>query len=145
MTLREQRHREVTNTLNHTLAQRDACIGRLVRHEARLKLLRKQLARLDRAMAAPPKPAAAPAAVMPPATDEPIPAFLDRRKEADAKDAARRAEIEQANADRKRAQAERSRVKSAIKKEKLMAKLTGATKRMPLTGKAALEHIRARS
>ena len=134
--LQERRHREVINTLNRTVAQRDGCLANLVRYEARLKLLRQRLARLERTAAATtPKPAP-----VKPTDDEPIPAFLDRRKlaEADAIDAKARAEIEQANAERKR-------IKSQVRIEKLKAKQSGETRRMPLTGKAALAHIHERT
>lgn len=143
-TRRQTRLRELTNTLNRTVAQREGCIASLVRYEARLLKMRKQLARLGRAMAAAPKPVnPAPAPEVKAELDGAIPAFLDRRKAADLKDAEARARIEAANAERKRAQAERSKIKSQVKKEKLMAKLTGATRKMPLTGKAALAHIKA--
>jgi hypothetical protein len=68
--------------------------------------------------------------------DEPaIPTFLQRQKEGEAKDAARRAEIEQSNAQRKR-------TKAAVQKEKREAKAHGDTRKMPLVGRAALAHIR---
>jgi hypothetical protein len=131
-TLQERRHRKASNSIAHTVAQRDEAIARLVRLESRLKLLRKQQARLERIMAAPPKPApvqpdTAPAEAAPsPAGDEPIPTFLDRRNLiADPKTKDRNAE------------------RRAIEKEKRDAKLTGELKKMPLTGRAALAKINA--
>jgi hypothetical protein len=50
---REQRQRDLKNTLARTLAQRDGCLANLVRYETRLAKLRKQMARLERAMARP--------------------------------------------------------------------------------------------
>lgn len=151
-TLRETRHREAINSIARVTAQRDGCLANLVRYETRLKLLRKQLARLERTMAAPPKPAPVPspapveAAPSPPATvamapgipqwDEPIPAFLDRRKQIEQRDAATLAEMEQTKAEKKRR-------KSLGRIAKLKAKDAGELKKMPLTGRAALEKIRA--
>jgi hypothetical protein len=132
-TLQERRHRKASNSIAHTVAQRDEAIARLVRLESRLKLLRKQQARLERIMAAPPKPAPvhpdtapAEAAPSPPPGDEPIPTFLDRRNLiADPKTKDRNAE------------------RRAIEKEKRDAKLTGELKKMPLSGRAALAKIMA--
>jgi len=50
---REQRQRDLKNTLARTLAQRDGCLANLVRYETRLAKLRKQMARLERVMARP--------------------------------------------------------------------------------------------
>jgi hypothetical protein len=133
-TLQERRHRKASNSIAHTVAQRDEAIARLVRLESRLKLLRKQQQRLERIMAAPPKPApglhcpdtATAEAAPSPAGDEPIPTFLDRRNLiADPKTKDRNAE------------------RRAIEKEKRDAKLTGELKKMPLSGRAALAKINA--
>lgn len=152
MTLREKRHREVTNTLSRTIAQRDGCISNLVRYEARIKALRKQCLRLERAMARPdtakPEPAPQPAAPVPaPApvvsdvtdilvSELPIPDFLDRTtKSAKERDRVAREAILAEQADRKKAKT-RNRI------EEMKAKQSGVTKRMPLTGKAAAEFLR---
>ena len=133
-TLQEKRHRETTDSMYRTLAQRDTLLAKLVKHEVKLDRLRRLLARQTKALAKvratptprpqPMAPPAAAAAPVPADLDDPIPTFLDRRNLiADPKTKDRNAE------------------RRSIEKEKRDAKLTGATKRMPLTGKAALEHI----
>jgi hypothetical protein len=136
-TLPEKRHRETTDSMYRTLEQRDACIAKLCRTELKLDRLRRLLARQTKALAKVrttprPQPMAPPAAVYnaqhplspPVVEDDPIPSFLDRRNlMADPKTKDRNAE------------------RRVVEKEKRDAKLTGATKRMPLTGKAALAHI----
>ena len=117
-----------------TLAQRDACIAKLVRYELKLSQLRKLLARqtkaLSKVQAAPlpqgdPLPPEMVEAVKAAMDDDPIPSFLDRRNlMADPK-------TKDLNAERR-----------VVEKEKREAKLAGATRMMPLTGKAALDHIR---
>ena len=67
--------------------------------------------------------------------DEGIPDFLDRRKAADAKDAEAKAKIEADNAERKKAKA-LGRIAT------MKAKKSGDTKRMPLSGRAALDMIK---
>lgn len=67
--------------------------------------------------------------------DEAIPAFLDRRKAGEAKDAARAAEI-------RAEQAERKKLKARGRIEKMKAKQAGDLKKMPLTGRAALDAIK---
>ena len=114
---------------------RDSLIERLAKVDGRLKANRRAIARLDKrlkakvevellATAAPPP---LPADPVKPADDGfEIPALLDRRNLLpDPKTKDRKAE------------------RKAIEKEKLDAKLTGKTKRMPLTGRAALDSIRA--
>ena len=142
MTLREKRRRDLTNTLDRTIAQRDGCLANLVRYEAKLKTLRRQLQRLDRAITIETKaPAPKPPAIKgvqpsPPETvDEPaIPLFL-QRKAGDDKDEAARAEIEATQASHRAAKA---RGRSETRKAKARGDLT----RMPLTGRAAIEAIR---
>ena len=149
MTRTETRHREVTNTLNRTVAQRDGCLANLVKYETKLKTLRRQAQRLERAMAkpvtAPPVPvpqavAPAPAPAVSDVTDIPvtelaIPDFLDRKKASEQRDRIAREAIEREIAERKKTKA-RARI------ETMKAKQRGDTKKMPLTGKAALEAIR---
>jgi hypothetical protein len=152
-TLQETRHRKISNSISHMVALRDEGIARLVRYESRLKLLRKQLARLERTMAAPPKPApvihpdpveAAPSLpIAEPAPEPDVPTFLDRRLAAEARDAAARAEVEQQNAERKKAKAQIAAEKRKVKAQHIEAKLTGETRKMPLTGRAALAKIMA--
>jgi type IV secretory pathway VirB10-like protein len=146
-TLRERRHQDATNALSRVTAQRDACLTNLVRYEAKLKGLRRQVERLARAIAAEkakpveqPKPKPKLPDVkplpLPQATEEPtIPDFLRRTAEAKAKDAEAAEAIRQEQAERKTAKA-RGRI------AKLKAAQAGDTKRMPLTGKAALAAIR---
>jgi len=139
-TLQEKRHRETKDSIWRLLAQRDDCLAKLVKHEAKLDKLRKLLARQGKALAKAPAPEPRQAIAPPTPTqapdDDPIPAFLDRRKASDQRDAERRAEIEQANAERKR-------TKSQVRIEKLKAKQAGLTRRMPLVGREALAAIRA--
>lgn len=147
MTLREKRYRDVTNSLVRTAAQRDACLANLVRYETRLKSLRRQSQRLERAMASPPKPAPRPeptkveplpavlvAEYKATADDLEVPGFLRRVKAANNKDAEIAATIRQEQADKKQAKA-RGRI------EKMKAKQRGDTKRMPLSGRDALAAI----
>lgn len=155
MTLREKRHREVTNTLNRTVAQRDGCLANLVRYETRIKSLRRQAQRLERAMAQPvtakplpvPQPVApAPAPLTPQqvadvkesrdALDKAIPDFLARKRSADQRDKIARQAIEAE-------QAERKKNKARVRIETMKAKQRGDTKRMPLSGRAALAAINA--
>jgi len=67
--------------------------------------------------------------------DEGIPDFLDRRKAADKADAEAKAKIEADNAERKKAKA-LGRIAT------MKAKKSGDTKRMPLSGRAALDMIK---
>lgn len=157
MTTIQDRRREAENTLNRLTAQREGCIASLVRYEGRLKIAQRKLERLKRAcrkaleqvtaaaqmpkptVAEAPKPEAAKVETPPPVeanTDElDIPGFLRRSKEADKKDAEAAAAIRQEQADLKKAKA-RGRV------ETMKAKQRGDTRKMPLTGRAALEAIR---
>jgi len=64
-----------------------------------------------------------------------IPDFLDRRKAADKADAEAKAKIEADNAERKKAKA-LGRIAT------MKAKKSGDTKRMPLSGRAALDMIK---
>jgi len=157
----EKRHREINNSLARAQAQREAMIGGLIRAEAKLKDLQRARLRLDKALAKPkPEPvtqvpsvnlkqvteAAAvypPPLPMMPSDDDPIPAFLDRRSVSQKKDDEAREQIERDNAERKKAQAAKRIEKLKIKQEIKHAKLTGETRKMPLTGRAALEKIRA--
>lgn len=129
-TPRERRHQDATNALSRVNAQREACLAAFVKFEAKLKKLRKQVERL----AKPVKPKAKSVA-----TDEPaIPDFLRRTAEAKAKDAGAAEAIRRELAERKTAKA-RGRI------AKMKAVQAGDTKRMPLTGKAALAAIRGES
>src|SRR5262245_13290689 len=116
-TLQENRHRKTLNSIEHAMAQREACIGKLVKLELKLRdlhrLATRQQKALAKAMAAPrpPGPATKPStpppdlAVAPPGSKRPAPsvaeikddldppAYLDRRKQAEAADAAARARI----------------------------------------------------
>jgi hypothetical protein len=141
MTLREKRHAAALLTLQRSTTQRDACLAKLVRYELKLTSLRRQVQRLAKALAAEPTskpmPATVPVAVeAKPVPD--IPTFLQRSKEADAKDAAAAAAI-------KAEQAERKKLKATIRSEERAAKASGATKRMPLTGREALQYLKTGS
>jgi len=135
MTLREKRHAAALLSLHSATTQRDACLAKLVRYEMKLTELRRQVQRLAKAMATEPTPK--PASPAPP-PDLAIPTFLQRSKEADAKDAAAAAAIKQQ-------QAERKKLKATIRSEERKAKASGDTKRMPLTGREALQYLRTGS
>jgi hypothetical protein len=157
-TLQEKRHRETINSIARTVAQRDACLANLVRYEVRLKSLRKLEARQAKAVAKP-KPEAKPAkAELPMAQPMPaemlaavteaighapvnaaidaIPAFLDRSTpEWKKTDAEAKKKVEEEVAERKR-------VRAKALAEKRKAAAGGDLKKMPLSGKAAIAHIR---
>jgi hypothetical protein len=139
-----------------TIEHLDASIGRwktrLKRAVTMIDKLEKQRKRVEKAAANPPKPQpkATAATVQPPkvsdvkplppdllkeyreTADEPaIPTFLRRT----SKDDAAAAEIRQERDDQKKAKA-RGRI------AKMKAKQSGETKKMPLTGRAALDAIR---
>lgn len=80
-----------------------------------------------------------PTDVRPPKTDDDWPSFLDRPGK--DKDAAARAEIEAEQAEQKKAKADRRIKKLKIGQETKHAELTGQRRKMPLTGKAALDAI----
>jgi len=152
-TIQERRQRELTTNIDRALAARDVLIGKLVKLEGKLSVLRRQARRYDRLALKPaptptpspsptpaptpapaPTPPAQPAPTPAPAATDDMPGFLRRTKEGDAKDAAAREEI-------LRERAERERVKSRGRNDKSRAAKRGDTKRMPLTGKAALAFI----
>ena len=139
-TLRERRHQDATNALSRVTAQREACLAAFVKFEAKLKKLRKQVERLAKPVKQKAKPVATESegpAIL--ATDEPaIPDFLRRTVVAKAKDAEAAEAIRRELAERKTAKA-RGRI------AKMKAVQAGDTKRMPLTGKAALAAIRGES
>ena len=164
--LQQKRHRELEATLTRAHEQRDEAIRRLVRCDGRLQMLLRTKARLEKAMAklvpstvpvsvtegklldaVEAKPVAAlpsddvtdiPFSELPIADRLDIPTFLQRSKEADAKDAAAATAI-------KAEQAERKKLKANIRKEERAAKASGATKRMPLTGREALQYLKTGS
>lgn len=145
-TIRERRQRDALAQLNRAIEQRDAAISKLVKLEVRIKALRRQVQRYEK-LAAQPKPEAPKVETvkpLPPALVEEyratadlddIPTFLRRKKEGERKDAEAKAQIAAEQAERKRAKT-RGRI------ETMKAKQRGDTKRMPLTGKEALEAIR---
>jgi len=92
-----------------------------------------------------PLPTFAPSPPTPPekAADLDIPDYLKRKREGDAKDAAFKAKLTAEIAETSKAKTERAKKKRAINKETLDAELTGKRRAMPLTGKAALDAIRA--
>jgi hypothetical protein len=166
MTPRQEKlQRQLKNDIAKAESVREVSISNLVRAEIKLKDLRKSLARLERALAKAPPAATVTAAVKDvwhevaehcdPANvtdiswaemtgtdvDDPIPSFLDRRKIGEQKDAEARARIEAENAERAKAKAKVRIEKLKISQEHKQAKLTGQTKKMPLSGRAALAHI----
>lgn len=163
MTKREKELQRLRNQINRLEAGREAAIRMLVKAEVQLPGLWKRASRLSEALIkrkaetkrlsllGPRKnedakdtlrqlDAEVTAAAKPEPEDD-IPAWLDRTND---KDAAARAEIEAQHAADKKAKAERSAEKRAIKKEIVHADLTGQRRKMPLTGKAALAAIKAR-
>jgi hypothetical protein len=160
----EKRHREINNSLARAQAQREAMIAGLIRAEARLKEMQRARQRLDKAIAKPkPEPVTKPALPEgkplsadlvkqvteaighPPvkaALDDAIPAFLDRRSVAQKKDDEARERIERDNAERKTAKAKQRIEKLKVRQEIKHAALTGELRKMPLTGRAALDKIR---
>lgn len=81
-----------------------------------------------------------------PKDDLDIPDYLarDSREKPTSKDAEAAAEIKAQIAEKKKQAAERAALKRKIKREMVQADLTGATRRMPLQGKAALAAISKR-
>jgi hypothetical protein len=164
--LQERRRADLANKLNRAVTAREDAIDKLCKADVRVRWLRKQLARYDRAIArvltgedkpaaatpAPPEPPPAPPA--PPETPisgsydindllaareaGDIPEFLRRtRSEAQAK-----AIDADAAAKLKAEQAELKKAKARGRIERMKAKQRGDLKRMPLTGKDALAAIR---
>jgi len=132
----QDRHRVVQHKLARELDQRERLIRKLITNAERIKTLQRAIVRLDRKLAGPataaPEPvpqSVAPAPIPTPPRqldDDPIPTFLDRRNlMADPK-------TKEKNAERR-----------AVEREKREAKLRGQTKRMPLSGRAALDAIKA--
>jgi hypothetical protein len=164
----QDRRREAENTIARLTAQREGCIANLVRYEGRLTLARRKLERLKRANrkalekmeAAKPQPldretveavttAIGHAPLNPVKPDDDgleIPGFLRRAgsiggmtpADLDALE-----KIERANAEQKKAKAQANAERRKVRQEKLQAKLTGETRKMPLSGRAAMEKIRA--
>lgn len=145
--IREKRYHDALRAIERTKARREQAIKTLVKCE----VLLPQLERKARRLGAPVKPRSPRSTNEPPApalpTIEPkveadgIPDFLRRKAEGDAKDAVARAEIEAEREAERRRKADRAAEKRAINKEVLHAELTGQRRKMPLSGKAALEHI----
>jgi hypothetical protein len=155
MTTLRDRRLDAENTINRLSAQREGCIASLIRYEDRLKIARRKLDRLKRAAikalekdaatlppSIPVPPAKAtteitniPVMELPIADDSDIPTFLDRRKIGDQKDKEAAAKIAAE-------QAERKTLKARGRIAKMKAKQNGETRKMPLTGRAALEAIR---
>jgi hypothetical protein len=137
LSLRERRYKALLAKIARLTRERNKAIKTLVRAENALPRLERAARRMEfptvraKAAAAPPAPPSAPIA-----SDEvpDLPSFLDRRLTGDERDELARREILAEQEGRKRNKA-RSRI------EKLKAKKDGSARRMPLTGKAALEAI----
>jgi len=156
LTLRERRHQQAVKDLARLEAQRDTTLDKLSRITARLKATRRTIERYERAptpMAAkpvvkahvePPVPppvspvttvAPAPGSLITPDDGLAIPTFLQRSRDAAARD--------KIAADAIRAeQDERKRNKARVRIETMKAKQSGATRKMPLSGREALAAIR---
>jgi hypothetical protein len=171
MTPTEKRHALAHATLTRLLEQRDNIVAKLVRLELKVRATRKLVDRQQRAMVKTMTPATVPVSVaqaelLPEPKPEPkavlndpvpdlatgqppkadgleIPAWMRRTKEGDA---AAKAASDAADAAACAAlvaeQAQRKRLKSLARIGKMKAKASGATKQMPLTGKAAAAFIR---
>lgn len=144
-TIRERRHRDMVAQLARAVEARDDTIGKLVKLEAKVKWLRKAIARYEK-IASQPKvpPAVETVKPLPPAIlaearatadDIGIPDFLARKRDAERRDAVAAEAI-------RAEQAEHKRTKSRNRIAEMKAKQAGDTRRMPLSGKAALEAIR---
>src|SRR5262245_35509191 len=145
MSIRDKRHRAACNALERAYAQRDAAIAMLVRSSQKIKMLTRQCERYvrlaDKAKAEPapvkagliaPAPATAPSGNSAEMPD--VPEFLQRSSKARERDAVEAAAF-QAEID------ERKRRKSIGRTARKKAEAAGDTKKMPLTGKAALDFI----
>jgi hypothetical protein len=145
-TLIERRHQQAIADINKYALKREKIINDLVRVNGKLQALYKLVKRYEKVAPAKPKPAAKaapskepePVTVPAPVTKLDIPVFLQRTQEGalgDAEDDKARAEI-LAKAEARRKAKARGRI------AKLKAKRAGETKRMPLSGKEALDFIR---
>ena len=150
LSLRDRRHQQAEKDFGRLQRQRDETLDKLARIAAKIKATRRSIERYQRTptLLSAPRPVvvAAPANVEPPAPvaapasgsidDLAIPTFLQRGI------AAQKA-ADQVIADQiKREQAERKKNKARVRNETAKAKQAGETKRMPLTGKAALEYLK---
>ncbi len=122
--------------INGSIERWQRRLNRAVGAIKRLDAKRKRLVRKRLTVTVPTaSPAAAPVEAKP-AVDTDLPAFLDRRS---SKSAADQAAADQILAER----AEHKRQKALGRKARQKAERAGATKRMPLEGKAALAAIRS--
>jgi hypothetical protein len=137
--LRERRRETAVASVARLTEKRESIIASLVTIESKLRFLRRQVARYDKAEARPVPRAAPDIKTEAPklertADDLGIPTFLQRQKDAEARD--------KAAADAIRAeQDERKRNKTRVRIEEMKAKQSGVTKRMPLQGREALKAI----
>jgi len=148
LSLRDRRHQQATKDFARLERQRAETLDKLARITENLKTVRRSIERYERT----PKPTAvtptAPANVEPPTPpqtppapvsaviDEAIPGFLKRTATKAPDDIAAVLAIEAERANKRIA-------KSRARVEKLKAKQAGDLKKMPLTGRAAMEKIRA--
>jgi len=150
--IRERRLADLRKQVTRFTEQRDETIAKLIKLDGKLRMATKAVTRAEKRLQTEPakQPAARPAtpveiavAPLPPdlqkeyreTADEPaIPDFLQRKAEGERKDAEARAEIlaEQEASKRRKASARIGKMKAAK---------AGDTKRMPLSGKAALAAI----
>jgi hypothetical protein len=149
LSLRERRRQQAIKDLTRLEATRDTLLDKLSRTQRTLKATRKAIERYERplpppavkpvpaARVEPPVPHVTTPVAAPPAPeslDTSIPDFLKRKREGEARD--------KAAADAIRAeQAESKRTKTHARLEKMKAAKRGETRKMPLSGKAALAAI----
>jgi hypothetical protein len=133
--LRERRREVALASVARLTEKRESLIASLITVDVRLRRLRRQVARYDKTEARPLQAAApdikaeAPKPLPERAADDlGIPIFLQRQRDAEARD--------KAAADAIRAeQQERKRNKTRVRIEEMKAKQSGVTKRMPLQGR----------
>jgi len=165
-TLQERRHAGIVAQLAKEGERRDDLIAKLIRCDGKLRRLKRQLARSEKRLAGPPpvkqpesidiadlaesnhpiakanaeswqavtgKPKPGP--IKPAITDAGIPDFLRRAKASEQKDKETAAAIIAEKAERKKERA-------ALQAETRKARQRGDLKRMPLTGREALNYLR---
>jgi hypothetical protein len=163
LALRDRRHQQAKKEFCRLERQRDDTLDKLARIAAKLKATRRSIERYERT---PTLPAARPAASVKVDTtvetdhlsepaferlvermDKPtaatidleIPGFLKRAGSIATMTPADLQAVQEIEAE----QANKKRTKARVRIEKMKAKASGETRKMPLTGKAALEKIRA--
>ena len=137
------RAQKLENDLNRWLAKKEAAITMLCKAMEQLKTLQRSQARMQRTAQLPAPPpqvrvgeeAIAPPPSPPPVEDDDLPEFLRRGQAAQAAVIAEQAAIKHDKANKR---ITKMKAKESVKQ----AELTGARRKMPLSGKEALAAIR---